>query len=502
MNTLWSSLLSRFSKTGITGKLFLAILALCVLTALAMGFATRISFQQGFANYLLELEQNRISFLKFELEEEYALRGNWNFVHEERAWRRFLHRFSRPGDEQRLKESGKKTLRETLSLAERTRRYWENAHLRSTLGLLLPDKKTLVAGHRPIAGATWLALTSDGTTVGWLTREPIGSVAAAVDLRFHEEQLTAFILIMLLGIALAAVAALLMAKTLITPIKRLADTSNRLATGDFTARVSPAPPAETDVTKLAEEYDELAVLAGQFNAMAAALEEHEQARRTFMAEIAHDLRTPLAVLRGEIEALEDGVRPVNAESLHSLSAEVEMLGRLIDDIHTLSLADLGKLQYEKTSVDLTRCLALILSSSEDRIAARSLSLESHLPDGVITICADSARITQVIRNVIENSMRYTDAGGKIVVSCREEAGEAIITVCDTAPGVPDAELPRLFERFHTGDPARNRKYSGSGLGLAICRTLMQAHGGDIRALQSPLGGLQVRINLPTGPCVA
>lgn len=490
------SIRALLQKTGITAKLFMGILAVCALTALAMGLITRVTFQQGFADYLAELEQNRVALLATELEEEYAAHGNWNFVQIPQNWRKFIFRFSRPGDEKRLQQSGAANILDTLSSAERTRRYFENAHLRSTLGLLLPDKTTLIAGHKPKKEAEWLPLTVDDEIVAWITREPISSLTAAVDIRFHEKHLTALILIMALGIGVAAVAALLMAKTLIAPIKRLADTSNRLASGDFSARVPAATSAYEAETDDPGKFDELQIFTAQFNQMAAALESHEEARRAFMAEVSHDLRTPLSILRGELEALEDGVRPLTKESLQSLSGEVEILERLVGDIFTLALADVGRLAYDKKRQDIVQILAQILSAYADRVAAKNLQLEQRLPDDAIFVYADTGRITQVIRNILENSMRYTNPGGIIRVECQSTENSVSIAVADSPPSIQPEELARVFERFHTGDQSRNRKRSGSGLGLAICRTLVEAHQGTIEAAPSPLGGLQIRFTLP------
>jgi two-component system sensor histidine kinase BaeS len=243
-------------------------------------------------------------------------------------------------------------------------------------------------------------------------------------------------------------------------------------------------------------YDELEVLAAQLNRLAGVLEANENSRRTFMAEIAHDLRTPLSVLRGEIEALEDGLRAVTPESLASLRVEVEIMGRLVDDIHTLSLADLGRLRYDMRPLDMVDRLASALFATKDRITAQGLSLEANLPDAPIMVMADSARIAQVLHNVLENSLRYTDSGGCIQVRCVKEHTNVCVDVFDSSPSVPEDQIPLLFERFHSGDPARNRARGGSGLGLAICKALVEAHAGHISARPSSLGGLWIRLCLP------
>ena len=215
-----------------------------------------------------------------------------------------------------------------------------------------------------------------------------------------------------------------------------------------------------------------------------------------MAEIAHDLRTPLAILKAELEALEDGVRQVTPESLASLRSEVELLGLLVDDIHTLSLADLGILNYSPQRLDLCKHLSCALEAAQTRMEQKGLRLEPDLCSSRVHVVTDPVRLTQVLRNVLENSVRYTDTGGLIQVRCHADHTQAFIDILDSEPGVSEEHLPLLFDRFYTGDAARSRMRSGSGLGLAICHTLLQDQGASIRALPSPLGGLWIRIIIP------
>ena len=481
-------------RMGIAAKLFFAILAVCAIMALGMGLATRISFQAGFLDYLGEIEEERLTAFATELGEDYSQNHNWEYLRNDpKSWRRLVGHFIRQEPAQPRKpdkqKSGNRTAQaprtEDLSaVADRARRGWETAHLRSSLGLVEADKTTLVAGAKPGEKAFWLPVLSDGKTVGWLTREPFTSITDTIDVRFQEQQRKSIVVIAGLCLLLAAVVSVLMAHTLIAPLRRLAEVTNRLAAGDLDARAS------------VETRDELHTLAGHLNQLADTLQRNESARRTFMAEISHDLRTPLAILRGEVEAMEDGVRPVTPAALASLKAEVNVLARLVDDIHTLSLADLGILSYQKSLMDLVPCLQAALVGSADRMATRSLELQPTLPDVPVMVLADAGRITQILHNVLENSLRYTYPGGTVQVRCHTEGSTVFVDVLDSPPAVPEEELSRLFERFRTGDAARNRSTSGSGLGLAICRTLAEAHGGSIRALPSPLGGIWIRITLP------
>ncbi len=498
----------RFLRPGITTKLFLSILLVCVFMAVSMGVATRVSFQSGFFEYLTEIEHDRITLLAFELGEEYKQAGDWHFLRDNKNWRKMINRFIRKEvprqTEVKQDKKGRKKaspeIEPPLSPSERARLSWETLHLRSSLGLLSEDKLNLIAGIKPGPDALWIPIAVNEATVGWLTREPLSGITDSIDQRFDEQQGNAFLIISVVSLLVAALAAMLMARTLIAPLRRFAETTGRLAAGDFSARVkdprAPALSADEAGIQPPPKGDELQILASQLNHLGGVLQRNEEARRTFMAEIAHDLRTPLAILRGEIEAMQDGLRSLDAESLASLKAEVEVLGRLVDDIHTLSLADLGMLHYDRKKLDLKLCLAGILAASKERISTRDITLEASLPDYQTPILADPARMGQVLRNILENSLRYTDTGGHIQVRCHTENEHVYIDVLDSPPAVPEEALPFLFERFHTGDSARNRSHSGSGLGLAICRTLLRDQGGDIRALPSPLGGLWIRISLP------
>lgn len=553
-------------RFGIRIKLFLAILAVCAAMAVGMSVATRMSFQNGFFEYLTEIEQDRVNALADELAEDYKQQKSWKSLRDARNWRRKILRFTRKSALQQAgielppepppppPPANKKTQAQaqkrnqgkrppppeplaSLSASEQARHVWESAHLRSSLGLFDKDKTTLVAGVPPGAEAAWLPIVLEGQTVGWLSRMPMQGITDSIDLRFHEQQRTAMLLITILGILLAAAAAMLMANYLIAPLKRFTDTTSRLAAGDFSARVT-RPERKKPLAFLKEEIakilasrpgqlrprsartaqqpkrkreqmavrraapeapwqgDELQVLARQLNHLAGVLELNEKARRTFMAEIAHDLRTPLAVLKGEIEALQDGVRQVTPESLASLRAEVELMGRLVDDIHTLSLADVGMLKYDFTVFDLIPCITSALYAVKDRMQNRDLALDASLPQGPVFVHADPTRLGQVLRNILENSLRFTDSGGTVQVRCHGDGKNVLVDILDSAPEVPEEQLPGIFDRFRTGDAARNRGKSGSGLGLAICRTLVEAQGGEIRALPSPLGGLWIRVQLP------
>jgi two-component system sensor histidine kinase BaeS len=266
-------------------------------------------------------------------------------------------------------------------------------------------------------------------------------------------------------------------------VRAIARGAGALMRGDYAVRVPDAGG------------DELAHLARDFNALAATLAATRRARSQWIADIAHELRTPLAVLRGEIEALQDGVRPLGPASLGSLAQEVGHLGRLVDDLHTLSLADVGALTYHKEPLDLAELADEAIAMQRRALDQKGLALELHLERGA-TVLADETRLAQVFGNLLQNTLRYTDAPGKLAVAVRREGERVVLEWQDSSPGVPEADLPRLTERLFRVDASRSRAGGGSGLGLAIVKAIVEAHGGTFVARASRLGGLALEVALP------
>jgi two-component system sensor histidine kinase BaeS len=266
-------------------------------------------------------------------------------------------------------------------------------------------------------------------------------------------------------------------------IHALARGTNALSQGDYHVRLD------------AKGHDELAQLARDFNALAAALAAARQARQQWIADIAHELRTPLSVLRAELESLEDGVRPLDQTAVASLTGEAARLARLVEDLHTLSMSDLGALSYHKEPVDLAEVIIDVLDAQRRAIEERGLELETQLADGAM-VFADETRLAQVFANLLQNSVRYTDAPGKIAITLKRAGERVIVEWEDSAPGVPTDELARLTERLYRVESSRSRAGGGSGLGLAIARAIVEGHGGSLKARTSALGGLTIEIALP------
>jgi two-component system sensor histidine kinase BaeS len=215
-----------------------------------------------------------------------------------------------------------------------------------------------------------------------------------------------------------------------------------------------------------------------------------------MSDMAHELRTPLAIISGELEAMSDGIRPLDTEHLASVREEVKHLSSLVDDLHSLTLTDSGALAYKMRPLHLNELLQLAAESFTGRMSSKALNLNISLPDSHVKLQGDEHRLRQLLHNLFDNSVRYTDEGGSISVSLTVEGKQAMLVISDSAPGASEDECENLFQRLYRIEGSRNRNSGGSGLGLAICRNIVEAHGGQIKAKPSALGGLEISAMLP------
>ncbi len=352
--------------------------------------------------------------------------------------------------------------------------------------MLLNADKGLIFGRAESVGQLELTpIRYAGQTVGFLGLLPGPPLKQIADIKFMEQQANELVWIALSMILLSAGLALLIAYVLGRPLKCITAASKALAIGEYGTRL----PVDSN--------DELGQLARDFNDLAAALAQAEQTRQRWVADISHELRTPLSVLRGELEALQDGVRPLSQAAVDSLYGDVMRLSRLAEDLYQLSLSDQGALSYRKIEVDPVGVLCYDLSvlATEYQRKAIAVTLDNALGKPLF-VHADSDRLSQLYRNLLNNTLHYTDSGGQLQITITRHKDQMVMEFADSAPGIPEEALPKLFDRFYRVDSSRNRSLGGAGLGLAICRNIVQAHHGDIVALNSALGGLNIRITLP------
>lgn len=489
-------------KIRIQYKLFLAMLAVACGVVACMFLVMRWSFSRGFLDYVNKADLERLDVLAGALEEAYGGEGSWKFLQDDpRRWRRLLRaslpdRFREPlppgspnddaPEETAFPPRRQRPRGDTPSPhPPRPMRPEPGHHFARRVVLLDGGKQGIFApldlpGNLPLK-----PLLQGEETVGYLGLLPLKMLSDTRQMRFVREQKQAFALIALAMVFLAALVSIPLAQRMVKRIRNLASATHRLASGRYDTRV----PVESS--------DELGLLARDFNALALTLEKHEQARRQWIADISHELRTPLSILRGEIEAMQDGIRAATPQAIGSLHDEVIRLSRLVNDLYDLSLSDLGALTYSKTEADLAEALAQALDPFRPEYADRGISLETDLPTGTaFPLFADSERLHQLFTNLLENSLKYTDPGGRLRVFVERGDGTATVHFQDSGPGVPESDMEKLFDRLYRVDSSRNRESGGAGLGLSICRSIVEAHEGTIAAFPSPLGGLWVKIAFP------
>jgi two-component system, OmpR family, sensor histidine kinase BaeS len=262
---------------------------------------------------------------------------------------------------------------------------------------------------------------------------------------------------------------------IIKPLRLLKDAATAIASGDLDQRVS------------IRSSDELGDLGSAFNKMAESLASAEIRRRRLVADVAHELRTPLAAIQGTLEGMQDGVLPLDEEQVSALYSETMLLNRLVGDLKLLSLAEAGQLKLEKQETEPSILIHQIVDRAKPQSDLKSVRLETDLPPDLPIMWMDSDRITQVLNNLIGNALRYTPEGGTITVQASHLTATALmeISVRDTGQGINPDDLPYVFDRFYRADKSRTRSSGGSGLGLAIVKQLIEAHGGMVRA-ESPI----------------
>lgn len=481
-------------RMTIATRIFLSLTALSVLLLVLNAVVSRWNFNQSFLDYVAEQETERLSEAATVFAEIYRSEGSFDSLADDpRRFHDILQRRggsrqpvdrpqgvrpnSRPPRERRGPHpAGRPPRKGPAGAPGRSGPPGGEVSLVDATG-------TLVLGPQPAESARRIIISIDGVAVGELAARPLRQLTNPEDRAFSRDQLQSLILTVTVALALAAVIAGYLARQLTHPVRSLADGAEAIAAGNLQTRVA------------IENDDELGALASNFNSLAETLEANSESRRRWGADIAHELRTPLAILKGELDALQDGVRQFDASTLRSLQAETVRLEQLIADLHDLTVFDQGRLEFRMHRVDLSLLLERILGRSEHRLAEAELSLSRSIEHG-IHVNGDETRLDQLFTNLIENAIRYTDTPGSLTVTASRRNGGVDVEFYDSPPGVPDDALEKLFDRLYRIDAARSRETGGSGLGLAIARAIVEAHGGSIEARHSAAGGLSICCHFP------
>jgi signal transduction histidine kinase len=318
-----------------------------------------------------------------------------------------------------------------------------------------------------------LVLAGTGTALVWLLLSVTGAIASAPFTRVISG------VALLLGVA-AVVGAAVALRRLTAPAARIVEAAHRIEAGDYSARVPVRGPSE------------LRSVARAFNAMSGRLEADETRRRSVLADVAHELRTPITVIRGQAEGIIDGVYPAGAEQMRPVLAATRTLEVLVDDLRTLGLAEAGGLHLDREPVEMAVLVLDVLDTFREAAASEGVSLEATVEPPGLVADVDAVRLRSAVGNLVGNSLRHSHPGGVVRVAVSAEGSTTRITVRDDGEGIAADLLPRAFDRFVRGTTS-----TGSGLGLAIVRDLVEAHGGTVALASEPGTGTEVTVVLPT-----
>jgi len=285
------------------------------------------------------------------------------------------------------------------------------------------------------------------------------------------------------AIAVSLLLGLFLARTLTRTLRELTAATRAVAKGDLTQRVK------------IRSNDELGELALSVNQMTADLEHSRDLRRKMIADIAHDLRTPLSVILGHAEALNEGALPPNSDTFYIIHDEAQRLNRLVDDLRILSLSDAGELQLSCTFVSLEELLEHVAAAYTPHARKKNIVLQVHLAPSLPNVNIDQDRMMQVLGNLLDNALRYTPVDGCITLSAGCSSSHVELRVQDSGPGIPAEDFIFVFDRFYRGDKSRRRVEGGSGLGLAIAKSIVELHGGVIRVESEPGKGVVFIVEL-------
>jgi two-component system sensor histidine kinase BaeS len=480
-------------------KLFLAILVANILFAGSIYLLSSWTFGSSFRDYLDQSAAEKLSPLAVAIGEKYQLHNNWRWVKNKReqTWKNLLRKYAvstpRPTRDNKTFNPDNEHRRPRPDVGDTDMKpppdKQRREHIRPPLGvnprLLLADenKRLIIGNPKRKKNAYWIPVKTNDATVGYLGFVRTGKLTSQLDQLFARKLQTSFIWISLGLLIITTMIALPVARQMVKPIIHLRRATSKLASGNYTTRIT------------SHNNDEMGELSQDFNYLAGTLEKNLSSRQQWIADISHELRTPIAILQGEVEAMQDGIRNISAESMNSLHQEILSLSKLISELHELSLSDMGALNYKKETINIVEVISDVLNQHKDNLEKKSFTTNFLHSSANITINGDEQKLKQLFTNLIVNSMFYTDEGGYIDISIDENSHYVNIIWADSEPGLDARTLPLLFDRLYRAEGSRNRNTGGSGLGLAICRNIVEGHHGSIEAKKSARSGIAMHIQL-------
>lgn len=459
-------------------KLWLAFVGTITVCVLALYLLLHNSLKQNFLDYTSQQSVQRLEILRSALASIYREEGSFERLQADPArWLNLKEIIFAESDEL---FTGLPEITDVDSTAHTVYREFV-----SSISLADVNKQLILGAIKPGQNLTWVPVTDLNQIIGFISFEKPEVVTRTQDQNFIQHQFKVFSVISLLVLVIATLVATLFARRISRPLMTLAQKAHALASGDYSQKI----PVTSG--------DEIGQVCNSFNQLGEALAANQHSRALWVADISHEMRTPLSVLKVQLEAMQDGIRPANPENLALLYDKILGLSKLIDDLFELSLSDVGALSYRKQNINLLPLLKTCIEDYRAKAQLAGLSLQDQLDQQTNAwVFADENRLKQLFSNLLENSLRYTNSQGVIAIALLVTATKVEITIDDSPPGIACDQYEKIFERLYRVENSRSRQTGGAGLGLAICKNIVEAHQGTIAANASPLGGLQIRISLP------
>ncbi len=497
-------------KFTIKTKVLIILLLLTVVMIVGMALNMQIGFNKGFFNYRKALDKQFNDNVVKTLENYYQENGNWEDLKDnKRLWHDLINQSSaellndgqfnqpnnrpppknRPPPDNRRppkRQKNKEPRRGDLKTHRDKKLQRFRAQQLPPINLYDADKNLIIGlKNRNNERIKFQPIKFESQNVGYLGSIKDKNVHFKQDKLFASNIQNMLIKIGLIMVVFAFLVTFPIAKYFTRLINQLSVATKKVAAGDFSTRI------KTD------RKDELGDLAVNFNLLAQTLESNAQSQKHIIADIAHELRTPISVIIGEIEAIQDGIHEANDNSMNLLHSQISTLKNLVNDLHDLSESDLGSMKYQMYKIDIVQLLDQCYQNHVLRFSDKNMTLKMNTTANECFILGDINRLNQLFNNVLSNSLQYTDEGGTALLEliCKDDSIE--IKISDSAPNIRDDQLEKIFDRLYRVEKSRNKDLGGSGLGLSICKEIVKAHNGTISAKQSQLGGIEILIQFNT-----
>lgn len=461
------------------------------------------SIGKGMTDYVNTKEIQALDPVIATLSKRYKQRNNWLFIKDKQQQFHYLISQQLDGSEFSPRANkpppvhypfpapplGAPPQEKNLLHGNEIRRMPPPKNMNDALYALLDETENLIVGrYQKNVEYSKTPILVDNQIIGFLAVSKRKNLTEGYEVDFIKQQQKYLWLIALFSMGLAALITFPLSRHVVEPIKLIAQGMHKLTQGHYQQSID------------LHRKDELGELSRDYNELAFTLAENDTARKRWLANISHELRTPVAILRGELEAMLDDIRPLTKNNIASAADEVKHLQRLIDDLNLLTSADIGGMRYRKQNENLTLLLNSELEKYASYLSNTGIALKLNISTQTINVFVDKTRLFQLLENIINNSIKYSHATEftiSLALETVKNATVAVLKLEDNGIGVEEKHYPYLFEYLYRVDDSRNRSMGGSGLGLSICKHIVMAHQGDISAEKSTLGGLAIIVKLPT-----